>query len=102
MKIYYEELKKFLLAKIQKQKTEYTDLAPIDEITNGEEYLNALNWALKNKRIKNIALAGPYGAGKSSIIETYLKRHKSISLFVFQWRHLLKMKKMRVGIHKGF
>lgn len=78
MKVYYEELKKFLLAKIQKQKTEYTDLAPIDEITNGEEYLNALNWALKNKRIKNIALAGPYGAGKSSIIETYLKRHKSI------------------------
>lgn len=67
-----------MLAKIQKQKTEYTDLAPIDEITNGEEYLNALNWALKNKRIKNIALAGPYGAGKSSIIETYLKRHKSI------------------------
>ena len=61
-----------------KRKTEYTDLAPIDDITNGDEYLNALDWALKNKKVKNIALAGPYGAGKSSVIETYLKEHKKI------------------------
>lgn len=61
-----------------KRKTEYTDLAPIDDITNSDEYLNALDWALKNKRVKNIALAGPYGAGKSSVIETYLKEHKKI------------------------
>lgn len=61
-----------------KRKTEYTDLAPIDDITNGDEYLNALDWALKNKRVKNIALAGPYGASKSSVIETYLKEHKKI------------------------
>lgn len=60
------------------KETEYTDLAPIDDITNGDEYLNALDWALKNKRVKNIALAGPYGAGKSSVIETYLKKHKKI------------------------
>lgn len=58
-----------------KAETEYTDLAPIDEITNGAEYLNALDWAFNNDRIKNIALAGPYGSGKSSIIETYLKQH---------------------------
>jgi hypothetical protein len=59
-------------------KTEYTDLAPIDEIENGAEYLNAMHWALNNKRIKNIALAGPYGSGKSSIIESYLKQHPLI------------------------
>ncbi len=37
-----------------------------------------MHWAIKNKKIKNVALAGPYGAGKSSIIETYLKRHRII------------------------
>ena len=75
-----------------KPKTEYTDLAPIDEIENGDEYLNALDWALNNDRVKNIALAGPYGAGKSSIIETYLKKHLNLKKnpFVYPWQHLLK------------
>ena len=56
----------------------YKDLAPIDNISNGKEYLKALHWAIRNKRIKNIALTGPYGSGKSSIINTYLKRHPFI------------------------
>lgn len=62
----------------KKTETEYTDLAPIDKIENGAEYLNALDWTLSNKKIKNIALAGPYGSGKSSIIETYLKQHPTL------------------------
>lgn len=52
--------------------SEYQDLTPTDHIENGREYIAALNWAFHNKKIKNIALAGPYGAGKSSIIETFL------------------------------
>lgn len=52
---------------------EYKDLAPRSDIENGQEYINALEWAFGNSKIKNIALAGPYGAGKSSIIDTYLK-----------------------------
>lgn len=56
----------------------YNDLAPIDNISNGKEYLKALHWAIKNKRIKNIALTGPYGSGKSSIINTYLRKHPFI------------------------
>lgn len=58
--------------------SEYKDLTPIDNINNGDEYLNALEWALNNPKVKNIALAGPYGAGKSSIIETYLSREKDM------------------------
>lgn len=54
--------------------SEYRDLAPIDNIENGDEYIEALNWAFKNKKVKNIALTGPYGAGKSSIIETFLRK----------------------------
>ena len=59
-------------------KDHYRDLAPIDKISNGKEYLKALHWAIRNKRVKNIALTGPYGSGKSSIINSYLKRHPII------------------------
>lgn len=52
---------------------EYKDLAPIINIENGKEYINALDWALENNNIRNIALSGPYGSGKSSIINTYIK-----------------------------
>lgn len=55
--------------------TDFSDLAPLDSIDNTNEYLNALDWALKNRRIRNVALCGPYGAGKSSIINSYLKSH---------------------------
>ena len=60
---------------LQQPSTDYRDLLPVDDIQNGNEYLNALSWAFKNKRVKNIALAGPYGAGKSSIIESFLKKY---------------------------
>lgn len=56
---------------------EYRDLAPTDQIENGDEYIKALHWALNESRIRNIALAGPYGSGKSSIIESYLRRGKN-------------------------
>ena len=55
--------------------SEYRDLTPIDNIENGDEYIKALNWAFQNKKVKNIALTGPYGAGKSSIIETFLRKN---------------------------
>ncbi len=60
----------------------YYELSPIDYIDENtkEEYENeaflALDFALsKNKkRILNIAIAGPYGSGKSSIWESYKKK----------------------------
>lgn len=62
--------------------TDFSDLAPLDSIDNTSEYLNALDWALKNRRIRNVALCGPYGAGKSSIINSYLKSHAYAALYV--------------------
>lgn len=61
--------------------SEYKDLAPISNAENVEKYLNALKWALEQEKITNIALAGPYGSGKSSIIDTFLEKHKDESFF---------------------
>jgi len=68
--------------------TGFVDLAPVDNADLDGGYLRALNFAFKNPRIKNIALSGPYGSGKSSIISTFEKtstlKFLKISLAAFQ------------------
>ncbi|MHB1107701.1 MAG: YobI family P-loop NTPase [Lutibacter sp.] len=57
----------------------YNALSPIDNVENNEDYETALSWALKNRKkndIKNIALTGSYGSGKSSILKTFQKKYK--------------------------
>lgn len=66
----------------------YEDLAPIDNVDD-TNYMEALEWALRNKKINNIALTAPYGAGKSSILRTFENTHKqyqylNISLATFK------------------
>lgn len=41
-------------------------------------YDDALNFVFDNNDIKNVAITGPYSAGKSSIIETYNSAHPEI------------------------
>ena len=64
---------------ISEDNLNYVDLAPIDNIPKKSEYFNALNIALKNDKVRNIAISGPYGSGKSSIIETYLKDNPKVN-----------------------
>lgn len=71
---------------------EYRDLTPSDEIENGKEYFNALDWSLKNEKITNIALAGPYGSGKSSIIRAYSKMHPSMKTINISLASFLEVK----------
>lgn len=69
---------------------EYEDLAPItdiDEVDKSKTYRTALDYALNNENIENIAIIGPYGSGKSSVIKSYLsyvglshKQYLTISL----------------------
>jgi len=95
IKFLRKEKKKFkldmLIQKLPVGDFGYEDLAPESEIKNGEQYLKALQWGLKNKNVKNIALAGPYGSGKSSIIQSYLNKYPStkalnISLATFDFQ----------------
>jgi len=67
---------KAIITKKNPYKFPYHDLAPVDDMSEESEYFNALDWALHNKKISNIALSAPYGAGKSSVIESYLKNRK--------------------------
>jgi hypothetical protein len=68
-------------------KSKFIDLAPTDEADKEGVYAEALNYATNNERVFNIALTGPYGSGKSSIIKSFLKRYQrpvlNISLAAF-------------------
>jgi predicted transcriptional regulator len=67
---------------------QFIDLTPTDNADPGGTYAVALEFALNNPRVKNIALTGPYGSGKSSIIQTFAARTRyrflNISLASFQ------------------
>ena len=54
------------------QNVPFDDLAPATDI-DISSYRQVLNQAFSNPRLKNIAITGPYGAGKSSILESYLQ-----------------------------
>lgn len=70
---------KELVIQIGKQDaSRYKDLAPNDELETTSEYFKALSWAFNNQDVYNIALTGPYGSGKSSIIKSYIKKHPEL------------------------
>lgn len=58
----------------------FIDLAPTDKADEAGVYSAALMEATSNPRVMNIALTGPYGSGKSSIIQSFLKRYKRRAL----------------------
>lgn len=60
---------------------EYIDLAPTDKADESGIYSAALSEATRNPNVFNIALTGPYGSGKSSIIKTFLKRYRKFWFF---------------------
>ena len=57
----------------QNKNSVFTDLTPVDDADEDNTYSDALEYAFSVDRIKNIALTGPYGSGKSSIIRTFEK-----------------------------
>jgi len=60
---------------MERSKLHFEKLTPIDN-AKIDTYLEALDFVFENKDIKNIAITGPYGAGKSSVLESYKKGRK--------------------------
>jgi hypothetical protein len=69
------------------EESKFVDLAPTDKADEAGVYSDALRYATDNPRVSNIALTGPYGSGKSSIIKSFLKNYRrpvlQISLAAF-------------------
>ena len=63
-------------------KSKFVDLAPTDQADRSGVYSEALKYALGRPKVSNIALTGPYGSGKSSIIQTFLKRNDRRALHI--------------------
>lgn len=57
-------------------KTKMIKLSSCDNVKN-DKVFGELNNIMKNDDINNIAILGGYGSGKSSLIKSYLKKHKN-------------------------
>lgn len=53
----------------------FVDLAPTSDADETGIYQNALKFATNSSEILNIALTGPYGSGKSSVIKSFLLKY---------------------------
>jgi len=62
--------------------SKFVDLAPIDEADKAGVYSEAILFATNNAKVSNIALTGPYGSGKSSIIQSFLKKYRRPALHI--------------------
>lgn len=56
--------------------TAFFSLTPEVLDKNQDAYNKALDFALSNDDIKNIAITGIYGAGKTTVWQTYLKEKR--------------------------
>ena len=77
-----ERLKQKMKSDKQSENTQnryYQALTPVADIKNGQEYMSALDWDIKHEDIHNIAISGPYGSGKSSVIRSFLSEHESLN-----------------------
>lgn len=80
------------------QKQYYQALTPATNITNGQEYMAALDWAIEQQDVQNIAISGPYGSGKSSVIRSYLKKHRNLKAL---WISLAAFNLNSMKVKKG-
>lgn len=65
---------------VKRLSEKYVNLAPTDKADEDWVYFSALIKAIEDPDVYNIALTGPYGSGKSSVIRSFLKRHKKPAL----------------------
>lgn len=62
--------------------SKFVNLAPTDQADKAGVYSEALRFATDDEKVGNIALTGPYGSGKSSIIQSFLKQYRRPALHI--------------------
>lgn len=82
----------YIKNKYNKTNSKYQFLTPNDEAEHIEEYSIALENALNEKKVRNIAVSGSYGSGKSSFIKTFEKNNEN-SVYEFLDISLAKFNK---------
>lgn len=70
------------LTRSSETQSKFVNLAPTVEADKAGVYAQAINFAINDDRVKNIALTGPYGSGKSSIIQSFLDKHRPKALHI--------------------
>ncbi|MDP6002775.1 hypothetical protein QKL74_15915, partial [Acinetobacter bereziniae] len=76
-----KKIREILTPTLSSQKIQYLPLTPIQNADEDKAYTEMLTYAVSQQDINNIAITGPYGAGKSSVILTFQK-------FNPQWNYL--------------
>lgn len=64
----------------------FQKLTPTDSVELSV-YENAINFIFENSDIKNVAISGSYGAGKSSILASYKEKHKDLNFIHISLAH---------------
>lgn len=75
-------------------KHNFQKLTPIKDV-DLKIYDDALNFVFENNDIRNVAVSGPYSAGKSSIIETYKEKHKDKKFLHISLAHFEPMEQKK-------
>lgn len=68
------------------EKIEFKKLTP-NKTVDLKTYEQAIDFVFKNDDVNNVAISGPYGSGKSSIIETYKKTHQENKYITISLAH---------------
>ena len=81
LKITYAKIKEIHSAPQIISKDPYLSLTPITNADEDNAYSDMLKFALSQNKTNNIAVTGPYGSGKSSVLQTFQKQNP-------QWKYL--------------
>lgn len=77
----------------------FQHLAPIDDVDENV-FFDAFDYALNQRNIRNVALTGNYGSGKSSILDSYIKRQEKCRLVEFLLSYMVKIPLLNRLIYK--
>ncbi|WP_313449070.1 DNA-binding protein [Streptococcus parasuis] len=75
----------------------FNKLTPKNDIEIDESQFNAMNFILSAKDIKNVAISGNYGSGKSSFIETYKTKNKDFNPIHISLTHFSREGKTNIA-----